>query len=88
MWINPDFFFLAAKNMPAIIATITTNIQVEKTVLVTADQNQFSAKACGGIDRICGALWPSIWVRIIDEIYELQAIKNSPSERAIREDEK
>jgi len=43
--INHDFFFLAAKNMSAIIVTITTKIQVEKTVLVTEDQNPLSAKA-------------------------------------------
>jgi hypothetical protein len=50
---------------------------------VTADKNPLSANACGGIDRICGALCASMFAKIIDEIFELQELKKSPSRRAL-----
>jgi hypothetical protein len=65
--------------MAAQTATITTNIHVENTVFVTANKNPSSANACGGMDRICGALCDSMFVRIIDEIFELQGPKKKPS---------
>lgn len=80
---KPHLLRRATKSITAQTATITTKIQVEKTVFVTADKNPLSANACGGIDRICGALCASMFAKIIDEIFELQELKKSPSRRAL-----
>ena len=74
VWIKPDLRRRAKKRIVAQIATITTKIQVESTVFVTADNGPLSANACGGIDRICGALCASMFAKIIDEIFELQEV--------------
>lgn len=72
--IKPDLRLRARKRIVAQMATITTNIQVESTVFVTEDNSPLSANACGGIDRICGALCASMFAKIIDEIFELQEV--------------
>lgn len=71
---KPDLRRRAEKRIVAQMATITTNIQVESTVFVTADNIPLSANACGGIDRICGVLCASMFAKIIDEIFELQEV--------------
>ena len=75
MCTKPHLLRRAEKRIAAQTATITTNIHVESTVFVTADKNPFSANACGGIDRICGALCASMFAKIIDEIFELQEMR-------------
>ncbi len=84
VWTKPHLLLRAAKRIAAQAATINTKIHVENTVFVTADKNPFSANACGGIDRICGALCSSIFVRIIDEIFELQALKKALRKELLR----
>lgn len=69
---KPHFRRRAEKRIDAKTATIRTKIHVENTVFVTADKNPLSANACGGIDRICGAFHQAIFLKIIDEIFELQ----------------
>ena len=71
---KPDLPFEAKYSIPERTATITIKIHVENTVFVIYDKYPLSANACGGTDRICGASWASIFVRIIDENFELQGM--------------
>jgi hypothetical protein len=80
VWTNPLLRFRARNRILAQTATIRTKIHVESTVFVTEDKSPLSANACGGIDRICGAFCADMFERIIDEIFELQAMSFFGSE--------